>query len=221
MTRRVSKLPYRGLLRIAVLILLVLTANFAATWLIGALNFEIRPTNEEVVHRTLMAAAAAYTALLAVPFVPSVEIGLAIIGLLGVRIVPLVYICTVAGLSLSFLVGRLLPFSWIVSFFHFIKFRRVSTLLRELEPMGTAERLNFLLSRAPNRIVPLLLRHRHLTLAVLLNMPGNIVLGGGGGICLVAGASRLVSLPSFMITAMISVAPVPVAILLFGIDLAP
>jgi hypothetical protein len=214
------KLPYRGLLRIGILISLIVAANFAATWLIGALDFDIRPTNEEFVHRTIMAAAAAYTALLSVPFVPSVEIGLAIIGLLGTRIIPLVYVCTVGGLSLSFLVGRLLPFSWIVGAFEFLKFRRVSAFLAELEPMDTEARLEFLVRQAPNKLIPFLLRHRHLTLAVLLNLPGNIVIGGGGGICLIAGLSRLVSLPGFLITTMIAVAPVPLAILLFGMDLA-
>ncbi len=216
-----SKLPYRGLLRIGIAVSLVVAANFAAAWLIEALNFDIRPTNEELVHRTLMAAAAAYSALLAVPFVPSVEIGLAIIGLLGIRIVPLIYVCTVAGLTLSFLVGRLLPFSWIVGFFNFLKFKRVSAFLAKLEPLDTQARLDFLVGQAPNRAVPLLLQHRHLTLAVLLNLPGNIVLGGGGGICLAAGLSRLVSLPGFLITVMLAVAPVPVAILLFGANLAP
>lgn len=220
MTRRVFTLNSRSFLRIGIVILLIVAANYAANWLIEALDFEIRPTNEEVVHRMLMAAAATYTALLALPFVPSVEIGLALIGLLGARIVPLVYVCTVAGLSLSFLVGRLMPFSWIVGFFAFLRFRRASQFMAKLEPLDRDARIDMLVTQAPNRLVPLLLRHRYLTLAVLLNLPGNIVLGGGGGICLVAGISRLVSLPGFLITAMIAVAPLPVAILLFGLDFA-
>ena len=219
MTGRFPNPPYRGLLRIGLLIVLILAANFAASWMIDVLNFDIRPTNEEIVHRTLMTAAAAYTVLLAVPFVPSVEIGLAIIGLLGPQIVLLVYLCTVAGLSLSFLAGRLLPFSWIVGFCEFLRLRRVSDYLAKVAPMGTEARLAFLANQAPNRLVPLLLKHRHVTLAVLLNLPGNIVLGGGGGICLVVGVSRLVSLPGFLVTVVFAVAPVPLAILLFGVTL--
>ena len=43
------------------------------------------------------------------PFVPSVEIGLAMMLMLGPKIVPLVYGCTVLALVLSFLLGRLVP----------------------------------------------------------------------------------------------------------------
>jgi hypothetical protein len=78
------------------------------------------------------------------------------------------------------------------------------------------DRLTFLASKAPNRYVPFLLRHRYLALAVLVNLPGNIVIGGGGGIALVAGASRLYSLPRFVATIAIAVSPVPLAVLVFG-----
>jgi hypothetical protein len=53
-------------------------------------------------------------------------------------------------------------------------------------------------------------------LAIVLNLPGNIVIGGGGGIALMAGASRLYSVPGFLVTIVLAVAPVPLAILVFG-----
>lgn len=221
MVPRTANIPRRGLIRLCLLVALIVLANIAAHWIVDALSIEIRPTNEEFVHRLIMASAFAYAVLLAIPFVPGVEIGLTIIGMLGPRIVLLVYVCTLAGLSLSFLVGRLLPFSWIIGLFSFLKLQRTTRLLTALEPMDMDARLDFLVSRAPNRLMPFLLRQRYLALAVLLNLPGNIVIGGGGGICLIAGLSRLVSLPGFLITIVLAVAPVPLAIVLFDIDFAP
>jgi hypothetical protein len=53
-----------------------------------------------------------------------------------------------------------------------------------------------------------------LTLAVLLNLPGNIIIGGGGGIALIAGMTRLYSPPTYLTTIAIAVAPVPVIVTL-------
>ena len=64
--------------------------------------------------------------------------------------------------------------------------------------------------------MPVLVRHRYVALAVLFNMPGNFLLGGGGGIAMVAGVSRLYSVPGFLVTVAIAVSPVPLAIAIFG-----
>lgn len=64
--------------------------------------------------------------------------------------------------------------------------------------------------------MPILLRHRFLALAVALDLPGNAVIGGVGGICMVAGFSRLFALPSYALTLAISVSPVLLAILITG-----
>jgi hypothetical protein len=63
-----------------------------------------------------------------------------------------------------------------------------------------------------------LLRFRYLALAVAFNIPGNYLVGGGGGIALMAGVSRLYSVPGFLFTIALSVAPVPLAVLFFGTD---
>ena len=78
------------------------------------------------------------------------------------------------------------------------------------------QRLQFLLQNASSRIVPFLLRHRFLALMVALNLPGNALVGGGGGICLVAGFSRLFTLPRFALAIAAAVAPVPLMVLMTG-----
>jgi len=56
-------------------------------------------------------------------------------------------------------------------------------------------------------------------LALLINLPGNSLIGGGGGILLVAGPSRLFSLPALVVTLILATAPVPLAVWLMGANI--
>ncbi len=207
---------WKTLLKIALIAGLLIAANFAVHGIADALNFQIRVGNEDAVHRTIMVTAALYTILLAIPFVPGAEIGLALFAMLGPPIAFLVYACTVAGLSISFLLGRLIPLSALIKLSEQFKLQRMPELLRAIEPLDQHARLEFLAGRAPNRFVPVLLRYRYLALAVSLNVPGNFLIGGGGGIAMFAGISRMYSIPGFLVTIALSVAPVPIAVIIFG-----
>ena len=210
-----------ALLKVGCIVLLILAGNMAAGWIVEALNFDIRPSNEDLVHQTIVISAIVYLLLIAVPFVPGFEVGFALIGVLGPSIVFLVYVCTLMGLTLSFLIGRWVPVKFLIALFDCLKLHKLSGLLKTIAPISIEERLAFLVSKAPNRIVPLLLRHRYITLAVIVNIPGNALIGGGGGIALMAGISRLYSVPGFLIAIAIAVAPLPLAIFLFGDDVLP
>jgi hypothetical protein len=60
------------------------------------------------------------------------------------------------------------------------------------------------------------LRHRYIALALAVNVPGNAVIGGGGGIMMVAGLSGIFApLPTFVAIAF-AVSPVPLTIMLLG-----
>lgn len=209
------------LLKVALLLLLIVAGNFMAEWVANALKFEVRPSNEDLVHQTLMASAVVYALLIAIPFVPGVEVGFALIAMLGPPIVLLVYLSTLLGLSISFTVGRLIPLSSLVGLLDRLRFQRTSELLKAVEPLDQKDRLVFLLSKAPNRYVPFLLRHRYVALFVAINLPGNFLIGGGGGISMVAGLSRLFSAPGFLVTIAVAVAPLPIMILLFGDAVLP
>lgn len=198
------------------MIALLVAANLLAQSIIDTLNFQIRPGNEDTVHRTIMATAVLYSFLLAIPFVPGAEIGLAMISVLGPPIALLVYICTVVGLSLSFVVGRTIPLSALIRFTEGIKFYRANRLLLDIESRANDEKLEHLVTITPNRFLRALLRSRYLALGIALNIPGNFLIGGGGGIALFAGISRLYSYLGFIITIAIAVAPIPVAVFLFG-----
>ena len=143
-----------SVLKLALLIGLLVGANYGAHWIAEHTNLQIRPSNEDVVHRVILASAVAYTVLLAIPFVPGVEIAISLIVMLGPKIVWLVYMCTVAGLCLSYAVSRLVPLNGLVDFLEAMSFKRASNSLREITPMRRKQRLEFLLSRASSRYVP-------------------------------------------------------------------
>jgi hypothetical protein len=214
----ITKLPWVTFAKLLCLIALLIAANYLAYSIADILNFKVGPDNKEAVHRTVLVSAVLYTVLLAIPFVPGAEVGWALIAMLGPPVAFLVYICTVAGLSLSFVAGRLIPLPGLIRLSENIKLVRLSALLREIEPLGVEERLAFLANRTPNRYLPFLLRHRYLALAVAVNVPGNFLIGGGGGIALFAGISRVYSIPGFLATIILSVAPIPVAVYFFGSD---
>lgn len=211
----------QALLKVSCLILLIVAANLAVDWIADALKFELRPSNEDMVHRTIVILAIVYAMLIAIPFVPGVELGLALIGMLGPEIVVLVYLSTLAGLLTSFAVGRWISLKALIPILEDLRLSKASRLLAAIEPMNMEDRLAFLVSKTPNGLIPFLLRHRYLALAVVVNLPGNILLGGGGGIALIAGTSRLFSITGFLVTIVLAVSPVPIAVIFFGRQFLP
>jgi len=201
-------------LKLGLVIALLVAANQAGNWVVGELGFHMRPSNEPHVHRAIMVAIAVYIVLMALPFVPGVEIGLGMMMMFGAPIVPLVYLATLGGLVLGFLVGRVVPQRTIIDLVSLLRLRRLRNTLQRLEPLSSGERLAFLLQNADSRWVPFLLRHRFAAVMVLLNIPGNALIGGGGGISFVAGFSRLFSLPAYALTVAVGVLPFPLLVFL-------
>jgi len=208
--------PWRGLLLLALYVALVAGGVLIGSWLLHIFAFDVRPSNESQVHAMIMASTAAYIAASVIPFVPGAEIGLGLMMMLGPAICFLVYLSTIVALALAYLIGRLVPARAIAAVFAFFGLKRAEELVLQLEPLDADERLKLLTARAPRGIVPILLRHRYLALALALNLPGNTLLGGGGGIGLTAGMSGLYPVTTYLITVAVAVAPVPVIVLLGG-----
>ena len=211
-----TPIRWSAIVKVIVILLLLVISNIIARDVIESLDFEIRPGNEDAVHRTIMLSAAAYALTLAIPFVPGAEIGVALMVMLGPPIAVLVYLCTLAGLSISYALGRFIPLSVLARLADDCKLERTGLMLREIGSLDKKQRLELLLDRAPRRILPWLLRYRYLALAVALNIPGNYLIGGGGGIALFAGVSRIFGVAGFLLTIVLAVAPVPLAVLMFG-----
>ncbi len=204
------------LLRCVVLLAIVLAATWGAHLVREALNLQIMPENEQDVHKAIMIGTVAFVGLLAMPFVPGAEIGLAMLTAFGTAIAPLVYVATVLALCLSYTIGRVLPTTSLVRFLEGLRMQRAAALVARAEPLSRNERLAMLLDGAPPRLVALALRRRYVALALALNVPGNALVGGGGGIALLAGLSGLFApLPTVLAFA-IAVSPVPIAVVILG-----
>ena len=203
-------------LRAVILVIIVVVATWAAHLLRDALDLTIRPTNEEQVHRTLMLGMVAYVGLLSIPFVPGAEIGIAMLTAFGGAIAPLVYVATVIAMMLTYTVGRFLPGTTLARLLSFLRLRKAAELVARAAPLSSEDRLTLLLEGAPPRTVGLALRQRYLALALIVNVPGNAVIGGGGGIMLMAGMSGIFAPLQTLLTISIAVSPVPIMVILFG-----
>lgn len=162
----------------------------------------------------LLAAMLLYVIFMALPFVPGIEVGLLVMSIGGVEGVVLVYAATLLALSLSYGLGRLVPVPVLSGTLGWLGLRRAEALVFEMEEMTPAQRLMYLSRRVPSRWIPFLLRHRYVAVALILNTPGNAVIGGGGGIGLVAGMSGLFPYPRFL--ALVAMATLPVPLLLIS-----
>lgn len=214
-----SRRRWKILFTAALVIAFIVCVNYFAQWLGHLLEVEVGPSNEHIVHRIIITSVLVYALLIAIPFVPSVEVGLGLILILGAELAPLVYMFTIIGLSLSFIVGLLIPEASLQKFLEDLSLARASRLVERMSALSKEDRLALLVSHAPAKFIPTLVRHRYVAVAIALNIPGNTLIGGGGGIALVAGMSRLFGFWPFLITLTIAVAPVPLLIVIYGTDI--
>jgi hypothetical protein len=117
------------------------------------------------------------------------------------------------SLSLSFTIGRLIPLNSFARFLGWLHLYKAQDLVLQLEPLNSKEKLDFLLRSAPSRVIPFLLKHRYLMIAIALNLPGNALIGGGGGIGLISGMSRLYPFPKYILLVSLAITPLPLLLL--------
>ena len=160
-----------------------------------------------------------YVLVLALPFVPGVEIGLLLMILFGREGVIVAYVATIVGLSLAYLVAQTVPYRTTLKWMNKLGLSDATDNPKDAidaivgggsATKGAAARLgNFLLS------------HRYLTLAVCLNLPGNSVLGGGGGIAALSGLSRQFYWWRYVLTLIVATAPIPLLVLVGQVEIEP
>ena len=165
-----------------------------------------------------MIGAAAYVGLLAMPFVPGAEIGIALLTGFGASIAPLVYVCTVAAMMLAFAVGRFLPINALEQVLRTVRMRRAADLVARAAPLSKDERVAMLLEGQSSRVIRLALHYRYVAIAIAINTPGNSIIGGGGGIMIIAGLSGIFSPLSTFLTVILAVSPVPLAVIFLGLQ---
>jgi hypothetical protein len=205
----------RSLLRLAVILVLVYAIRLLIGWASDT-ALSAHPGAQIGMIATLLLV---YTLLMATPFVPGIEIGISLMMIEGYRIAPLVYLATVLGLTLAFCAGEWLPYRWLRRVLDDLRLRRAAALLERARGLDRDARLALLQARAPGWLRPFVLRLRYLLVAALVNLPGNAVIGGGGGILLIAGLSRLFHPVVTLLTIALAVLPVPLAVWIFGVEL--
>ena len=136
----------------------------------------------------IMTATVVYVMLMAMPFMPAAEIGFGLLVVFGGKIAPLVYGSTLVALAIGYGMVRLVP-----------------------APLPAQTWGVRWLALAPYAV-----RHGFGLLALVLNVPGNSVIGGGGGIALVAGMTGMFPFPAFLAAVALGVAPVPLIVFLAG-----
>lgn len=200
-----------ALLLIAYALLLAVGLAFGDTvrnWIIPA---ETGPSRGAMIGLGL--ALLLYVITSALPFVPGAEIGFGLMMVFGSAVAPLVYLGMVAALLLAYTFGRLIPPVVLARVLEYFGLRKSAGLITTLSQMSDAEReaqLALLLSGPRLRH---LVKWRYILLVAALNIPGNSVIGGGGGIAFAAGASRAYT-PTYTAAAiLIAVAPIPVLFL--------
>ena len=203
-------------LRLAVLIALVLAAGQLAIFVKDQLNLEVSPENAATLQRAITLATAAYIALTALPFVPGAELGLAMLSMFGSSIAPLIYGATVASLCLSYAVGRMIPPRVCCMLLRKAGATRAAALVNETMKLPRDERLAHITRDVTHPAVLTLTRYRYVGFALMINLPGNAVFGGGGGLSLAAGLSGIFAPIPFVLAVMIAVLPMPLAVLMFG-----
>jgi hypothetical protein len=202
------------LAKLSAIVLFIIFANIGASRLIDSLEIQIWPEHLENVDRVVLIGMILYIGLMATPFLPGIEMGLALMIMLGPKGVLVTYICTLIALTISFGVGRFTPPHLLVSLLKWLNLTRAAALLKSFDAIPQEKRLEYLVERASKRTVPALIERRYLILALLLNLPGNVLIGGGGGITMMAGMSRLYAFPMYFFLISVAILPGPALIML-------
>jgi len=205
----------RIFVKISLIIGFLVFLNYGGSLVLERMNFQLWPEHENIVVTALWISILIYILWMTTPFVPGIELGLALMVMLGTKGVILVYLCTLCSLLLSFVIGRLIPLKAFSRFLGWMHLSKAKNLILQLEPLNSGEKIEFLLKSVPSSILPHLLKHRYLLIAICLNLPGNTLIGGGGGISLIAGMSGLYSLPKYILIVSFAITPIPL-LFLFG-----
>ncbi len=201
---------------ILVIGLLVLANVILGGWLRDYTAELVADGRSKMLGITMAGLLGAYALLLAIPFVPGAEIGISLLMSYGRAAAPYVYLATVMGLCLSYAAGLLFSERLACELLRKAGMHRACAVIEDLRQMTHEDRLRRLEDIVPGWARPWALQRRYIGLALLLNLPGNSLIGGGGGIMFVAGLSRVFPPLPMLLTVALATAPVPAAVYLYG-----
>lgn len=200
--------------RIWTVIGLVLLLWVAGSWSSQYLHSQLWPFGTEQTVLFIGLLVLVYAVCMILPFMPAIELGLVLLAMLDIQGVLMLYLITVVALMISYGIGRLIPIQVLKKIFEFLHFPKTSELLCSTELCDENEQISRFIEHAPKRLIPFLLRHRYCVFAVAINTPGNMIIGGAGGITMMSGLSRLFGFRQFALTILIAVSPLPILAIL-------
>lgn len=203
-------------LRLALVAILIAINLWLAFWLRDFAAEMVAQGRMELLGATVAGLLLLYVVVLATPFVPGAEIGLALLMAHGATAAPIVWGTTALGLMLAFGVGRALAAPRACLTLDRLGFDKAAAALARLRETDPETRMRKLEDSVPHWARRWVLRRRYLVLALLVNLPGNSLIGGGGGILLAAGLSRLFQPAAVALTMVLATAPLPLAVMLIG-----
>lgn len=203
-------------LALAVLIGVILLARTGITRLEDAMSFSILPKSPVTIGIAIAAAMLFYVICLALPYVPGAEIGVFMLALFGAKIAPLLYVATVLSLLLAYTIGRLVPLTTVARWLGRVRLQRAAGLVARMAATPPADIPALLIPPGKSQLSSFFMRFRYIALMVLFNLPGNTLIGGGGGIAMVAGLSRLYRPLPYVACVILAVLPVPLAVFVMG-----
>ena len=104
--------------------------------------------------------------------------------------------------------GRMLPRKWVKSHLNKIGFANASE--RHSDDIdGMLENFSLNQRFCHSRFLSFLVKYRYPAIGILFNMPGNYLIGGGGGISLACGINRSISWKCFLLTVVVAISPLP------------
>jgi hypothetical protein len=190
----------------------------ALGWIFGQINGLNMISGDQSATGILVILLVAYALLITIPFMPGIEIGIALLLLEGASIAPYVYLATMSGLFLAFLIGKWVPLKLLHNTFRDLRMRRACEMIAEIERTPKDERLLRLQTKLPKPLALIAVRYRYLLIGALVNVPGTFAIGGGGGILMLAGVLRLFHWSGIILTLAIATLPVPLAVYIMGAD---
>lgn len=201
------------LLRLLLLAGVLVALSFGGMGLVDTMESSLKSLDAYLGGAFVYLAVALYILLMAIPFVPGMEVGMVLMMMFGVEGVLIVYFSTLMALLLSFCVGRFIPLPVIAWLLGRMRMHSAEQFVLQLAPLSPEDKLELLVRLAPARVIPYLLRHRYVAVGLAFNIPGNSLVGGGGGIGLMAGVSGLFSIPRYALMVAIAISPIPLVLL--------
>jgi hypothetical protein len=204
-----NKITFKTVLVVLGYIGLMAGGVVLGNWMFSSIRLDAQSASTVSIFWLLVPVFTVYFITSGLPFVPSSEIGFGLLIIFGGEIAPLIVLVSSAGLITSFLVGKYVPKRRLAELLAWFGLEKAPDFLIKLQGMNPQEKLDHMMQGVSKSFARSLMKYRYFGIMALLNIPGNAVIGGGGGIAFMAGVTGLFSAKWFAVSAILGVLPYP------------